>query len=284
MSTIIIHSGDEVLDDVFTPELGADNEPDSGRRRMIVRAANTTAALALLDPAVEPVSGLFCVKRKPTPRRCGFFYNLDAEYKGLASEKPPVLVINDSIEGWDTARETRLILGTEEESRAARDIGSTPSGHDHLFCVSRQPTPIVNGRCYQVEFSFKGLAGDKPVKWIPKGYSEHQHTQNGSYSYTDGLGAHAYSGVPLDSNQGLVGITKVWISTTIPDMSVMGTQITPDYTPGVPDNFWVWLTNPTHVFPFRWVLETREFDIIPGTTTCIVTDNFVFYQHLKPSA
>ena len=145
-----------------------------------------------------------------------------------------------------------------------------------MYYMSATAEPVVKGHVWKVTAPLKGISIDKPFKWIVRGQHEKQSVSQGLYP---GI----IAPVPLESNQGLIGVTCIWVSVgSVPSTDVVGTNITPDFNPGVPENIWSSLSNPVNVYPYGWVLDSREPDIIPGTDCCLVTDQYTYYQRYKP--
>lgn len=283
MSAILIHDGSStVLHDSSTPYKGTNAEPDGATRRMILRVATGGTALGQVDVGdVHPdFANLKCSGGRLTRVvHCGAIYEVEFVYLGLLASKSPVIKTKENLEGWDTATEARFVFASSAEAATSgKALGASLSGFTNMVCVDRAAEDLIEGFFYKVTFSYKGiLNGGKPVKWIPRGYAEKQSTSGGLYPGQA-------SPVPLESNQPLVGVTAIYLSTTVPSCDVCGTNVTPSWSPGVPDNIWDSLANPIHVYPYGWVLDTREPDIIPGTTVCLVTDQYVYYQHYKPGS
>jgi hypothetical protein len=277
----LIHDGSTVvLDDVFEPEKGAINEADGGTRRMILRVASEAAALAQVSVgAAHPdYANLLCASGRVTRViHCGALYAVEFPYKGLIASKSPVQKPVENLEGFDTATERRFVFAaSEEDAVSGIALGASLTGHTYMICVDRQAEPIIEGFFYEAVFSFKGfLDTDKPVKYIPRGYAERQSSNSAFYPGQA-------TPVPLESNQPLVGVTAIWASTTVPSCDVSGTNVTPDWSPGVPANIWSTIANPIHVYPYGWVIDSREPDIIAGSTVCLVTDQYTYYQRYKP--
>lgn len=187
----------------------------------------------------------------------------------------------DDVEGFDTGVLRRTVRASS--SAAARGLiahsanppGSV-GGFGAMYCVHRRARKVVCG-LYETEHHFRGIlnAGSKPFKVQARGYSEKQSTSAGVYP---GQGAN----VPLESNQGLVGITVHYPALTAPTLAISGSNASPPVSVTAPDNIWDSIANPIHTYPYGWVLDAREYENIPGSNIVLVTDQYVYYQRYKP--
>jgi hypothetical protein len=277
MSGILIHSGDEVLSDITETRRGDVTAFDEASRKLILRLSSHSAAQNYVAAgAVHPdFSNLFCAGGTARPKVCGHLYEAEFDYKGRLGSKSAEILVQENNDGWDTATERLVSTGSTSSVRALRSLTDTLTGFANMYCMTRDARPIVEGLCAEGLFSYKGFAGSRNYKYIPRGYSEKQAQNPAVYPGQT-------TPVPLESNQPLVGVTLLWFSTTIPSLDVCGTNVTPSFSPGVPTNVWTSLPNPLHVWPYGWVLETREPDIIPGTTCCFVKDEYIYYHRYKP--
>lgn len=187
---------------------------------------------------------------------------------------------DEDAEGFDSLMLRRRIRASS--TKAARQsvaLGSKPTGYLNMYCVKRRAVPVVCG-VYDAEFSFRGvLDGGKAYKIRGRSFSERQSAEEANYP--------GYSAVPVESNQGLVGITINYLATAPPDLDEVGTNQTPpvNLTPPSfwvpPTNIWTFIEEPIHVYPYGWVLDGRELELIPGSNVAAVTDQYVFYHHFK---
>lgn len=192
---------------------------------------------------------------------------------------------DESLDGWDTAVIRRTVRAdSAEQARgmiglgaALGDVVSAP--HPYLVCVASRARERV---CtfYETEHTFRGVfSTDKPYKVRITNNSERQSTQSGLYPGE-------ITPVPLESNQGLISLVLMYPATTRPALDASGLAETPPTLPGgaitPPDNIWDSITSPIHVYPYGWVLDSREVDEIPGTELGLVTDTYIYYQRYKP--
>lgn len=276
----IIRTGDSgPLYDAFTPERNADHEIDTGTRRMTVWAASEAAAMATVGvgSAHPSITGLLAASSRVTSvRHCGVLYDLEVPYKGLIASKDPRRLPMEVLEGFDTATERRFVFAASaDNAKNAIALGASLTGYSSMPCVERHADPIIEGYLYEGIWSFKGFLGEKAAKYIPRGYAEKQSANPATYPGQS-------DGVPLESNQPLVGLTVIWASTTAPSSNVCGTNVTPAWSPGVPSNIWDSIANPIHTYPYGWVIDSRELEMIAGTTICLVTDQYTYYHRYKP--
>lgn len=193
---------------------------------------------------------------------------------------------DDSVEGFDTlVMRRRIRAATARLARRSVNLSSNPptsgdaGNYSYMFCVQRRASFVVCG-VYDCEFTYRGiLDATKPYKIRGRCFSERQSASAANYP--------GYSAVPVESNQGLIGITVNYVATTPPALTITGTNQTPPVSltppsPFVPpSNIWTSIENPIHVFPYGWVLDAREFDDVPGSDVVLVTDQYVYYHHFK---
>lgn len=279
MAILIWNIGTTVLDDYFTPQKVRNTEPDAGTRHMIVQAASVEDALATVATG-ESLPGhdhMHCAKGRAKPRVCGKIYECEFDYVGLWAGSKRSIVVTDNLEGWDTGIEIQIVsAGTEALAKGSITVGGSPGEYGSMFYMAVGAEAVVEGHIYKVTAPLKGVSLDKPIKWEVNGYYEKQSQKLAVYPGQT-------TGVPVESNQALVGVTALWISIgSVPNCAVTGTNVTPTFSPGVPTNIWASIPNPIHVYPYGWIIETRKPDIIPGTAVCFVKDAYVYYQHYKP--
>jgi hypothetical protein len=187
----------------------------------------------------------------------------------------------DDLEGFDMGVLKRTVRATSTaQARGMINLGANPpisvGAYNAMFCVHRRARKLVCN-VYETEHTFRGIIslGNKPFKTRARGYIEKQSTEAGVYPGQT-------TGVPLESNQPLVGITVFYPALALPDLTQSGVNQVPPVSASAPTNIWSFITNPTHTYPFGWVLDAREYENIPGTSVVLVTDQYVFYHRFKP--
>lgn len=275
--SIIISNDDTVLDDVIEEEENDTLSQDRATRTMLVRAESAQDARSHISAGdlLPGYINMHATRSNAKPLVCGELYELRGEYGGMFNNKLADIRVIDELESWDSG--TRRMIVAASSTAAARDevdLGDSLSGFSNMRCVRRDAEPIIPGQIYLGQWDYKGFSGTKEAKYIPRSFSEKQSASPANYLDV--------TGVSLESNQPLVGVTILWFSTSIPSMTVAGTNVTPSYSPGVPSNIWASIANPIHVYPFGWVLDDRQIETIAGTTLCFVTDTYTYYQRYKP--
>lgn len=277
--SVTLHTGVEtILDDVIETDEADEISVDTATRKMMVRASSESLARASISiaSALPSESNMFCARRRVSSLVCGSLYELNAEYKGLLGDKEEDIRVQDHLESWDSGT-MRLIVraASAAVARTEVDLGDSLPGFANMVCIDRDAEVIVPGKVYMAIANFKGIASIKPAKYVPRTFADKQSTPSGLYPGQATM-------VPLDSFQPMVGMTVYWYSTTVPSMSVAGTNVTPAEAPSVPASVWSSIDNPVHTYPYGWVLDDRTIDRIAGTTLCFVTDAYSYYHRYKP--
>ena len=177
----------------------------------------------------------------------------------------------DAIEGFDSLVWRRTVrAGSAQDARDLTALGDQPSGYSFMVCIDRQAAPVICGHIYEATHTFQGLLSvDKPYKVRIANRSEMTSWKSGVDGATRNEGYFA-----------LIGVVINYAATIPPDVSDVSTAP----PTGLPDLGFI-ITPPTqpypgttNVYPNGWVLDTREIDVIPGSTVCLVTENWV-YRH-----
>jgi hypothetical protein len=180
---------------------------------------------------------------------------------------------------WDTAVLHRVVRAESAQSaRELLSLGSEPptgGPTGHMYLMERHARRL-RWQVYEAEYHFKGFLNAKENYRVrPRGWSEKQSMPLGLYPGQT-------TPVPLESAQHLLGITVTYAALTIPAVNDLGSNATPPVLSTAPTNIWSSIPNPIHTYPFGWVLDTREPEILPGKTICLVTDAYVYYHRYKP--
>lgn len=182
---------------------------------------------------------------------------------------------DDALEGFDTITLRRTIrAASAQAARQTIGLGDNASGYGNMFCIQRKATRAGCEK-YECTFTFRGIMTSKPYKVRRRNYSEKQSASPALYPGQS-------TPVPLEGNQGLVGLTISYVATTLPSMTNSGTGQSPPVSVSTPNNLWSAIVSPIHTYPYGWVLDSRETDEIPGTEVALVTDNYIYYHRYKP--
>jgi hypothetical protein len=176
---------------------------------------------------------------------------------------------------------TRHLVVSAANIAAAKALftkGSPDSEETSMFLSQVNPRDFLPGSGFvECDIVFKGLSRDKPGKWKWITLSERNSYKSiifAGYLSTYGAG---------DVAEPRVGAVVRYVTTTEPDMSVVGTQLDPDNEPAVPGSLWDLIPDKIVNIPKEWVLDSRNPDQVAGASVWLVEDTFSFYQAVKPA-
>lgn len=196
----------------------------------------------------------------------------------LVSEDPQI-----SETGWDTLTQIWAVRRgalTAEELAAAYPAGTQLTGRN-WWLVGAKPGQRFPG-LQLFELSYKGWAGNKPVKLDWSTAADAQSAEN--IGVTTGGSTTYYARVQtLESAPAFTAsyLVNPVSSATVPSLNV-GRPATRAGAPAVPASVWDYLTRFTYHWPNGWVLMDLAVDILPGTSAGLARESYRYIREKTP--
>jgi hypothetical protein len=201
----------------------------------------------------------------------------------LDGEETPAIdeVLNPSEEGWDTLVVSyihRVPELTPEDCATTYPQGAQ-LGTRKFWITSAKPVRRAPG-VWIAEVSFKGWAGEKPVKVRVGSAAEQQQAEN-----VEIIEVGTFAKAQIHQNTPTITISYLVEDVTdelVEMTSKVGSAQTPPETIDTPPNFWTSLDPFLYHFPNGWVLMGSDQDRLPGTTAALVSDTYKYIQAATP--
>ena len=184
--------------------------------------------------------------------------------------------------GFWTGSVTYFVAACTDLRAGPIERGQTHGTHTKMFVTGVNWKAEGDGD-YTAAVNYRGFLGATAPGYVREDMSSGRFTTSGSSISGIPGTAGAVKAEVADRN---VGVRDSYMMTTEPDLTVIGTAVTPPDAPATPAFLWASLADAIVIYPSGWVLEDRRAKPITaedGTRVLwFVTDTYAFHQALKP--